>query len=643
MTAGYAAAATRLARSELAAAYDRLFPDTSHQARFDGQLLRPLLSIAGASDATRSDDRFWYATLAVQLAHEASLVHDDVVDNASTRRGRPTTVAARGPGAAVLEGDLLLTAAYVAASATGSHAFISRFATAVSRTVRAERSQGACMGRKVERNSYEEIALGKSGELMGCALGAGSMIASLGADRPDGADGTHDEHCELGRRIGLLYQMMDDFLDYCPAAQTGKPPLGDYAQGRWTWPLDHLPDASLGLPMDDVLASLHSCARSTDSGSAMMRAAQDLSALIASATDMCATCLPGDNLVIELLGDWRERVTGALEQEQTARASASRVALAARFTDVDAHAGAMGYLAHHSRSFRFASRLLPRDTGLKIARVYAFCRFTDNLADEPARAGVSRSELVTEWVTMAATSYDGTPVRIPVLDLTMLEMREAGVPFSLVDDLCRGMHMDIDGKTYATLHDLRLYTYRVAGVVGLWVAQLSGVRDASALANAERMGHAMQLTNILRDVGEDWRNGRLYLPLDVLARHGLVPSDIGDMVSGARPVSDAYREMTCELVALARADYRAAFAWLPSLPDTLQPGMAVAAELYEAIHDALRRNDYDNIHNRAATPFARKVGIAGHALRSLRRARKANAAMHPSSVDPTVMDHGWQT
>src|SRR5690606_6945429 len=81
-------------------------------------------------------------------------------------------------------------------------------------------------------------------------------------------------------------------------------------------------------------------------------------------------------------------------------------------------------------------------------------------------------------------------------------------------------------RRYTTLTELDVYSYRVASVVGLWLTRLVGVHDEQVLARAADLGHAMQLTNILRDVGEDWRNGRLYLPLDVLARHGITEGDI---------------------------------------------------------------------------------------------------------------------
>jgi phytoene synthase len=216
----------------------------------------------------------------------------------------------------------------------------------------------------------------------------------------------------------------------------------------------------------------------------------------------------------------------------------------------------------------------------------------------------------------------------------MTEMRDAGVPFEIVRELHRGMLMDLGGTRYATFDELRVYTHRVAGVVGLWIAQLSGVSDLLVLEHAERMGSAMQLTNILRDVGEDWQMGRLYLPLDLLARHGLRDSDVGAMVAGTRSVCASYKAALRELLDVAHDDYLAAFAWLPHLPSPLQPCMAVAARLYEAIGATLVRNGYDNINARATTSRVQKVGIALDALRALRNARNGIHA-HPINA-PTL-------
>ncbi|MDX1674449.1 MAG: polyprenyl synthetase family protein, partial [Longimicrobiales bacterium] len=205
---------------------------------WEGKLIRPVVGYAGATD--EADDRLWYALAAVQLAHEASLVHDDVIDGSGERRGRPTTAVSRGVAAAIVEGDHLLTAAYRMAARTGSLEWAELFARAVERTVAGEKAQAARGGSPAEWSEYEAVVLGKSGELLGAALAAGPVLRGEWA--------AHRWY-ETGRRVGLIYQMLDDLLDYCVHVDTGKPALIDYRRGLWTWPrlyVDLPPD------LDDV-------------------------------------------------------------------------------------------------------------------------------------------------------------------------------------------------------------------------------------------------------------------------------------------------------------------------------------------------------------------------------------------------------
>ncbi|HEV3049834.1 MAG TPA: polyprenyl synthetase family protein, partial [Longimicrobium sp.] len=239
-------------REGLARAADRAAAAGMPRPACDGQLLRPLLAYAAASSSAQwVRTEFWCGALAVQLAHEASLVHDDIVDGAGTRRGAPTVAAAKGIGPALVLGDHLLASAYRMAAATGSLAFADLFARAVERTIAGEVAQGRAAGRRLSWDEYREVALGKAGELMGCAVALPAVLQG----RADA------DHCfELGRRMGLLYQMLDDILDYCPGADTGKPALGDYAQGRWTWLLDELADAEFGGEPSAIASRLHGVA-----------------------------------------------------------------------------------------------------------------------------------------------------------------------------------------------------------------------------------------------------------------------------------------------------------------------------------------------------------------------------------------------
>ncbi|HET7231050.1 MAG TPA: polyprenyl synthetase family protein, partial [Longimicrobium sp.] len=186
-----------------------------------GQLIRPLTSHAAAlALGCGGDARAGYGALAVQLAHEASLVHDDIVDGAATRRGEPTLAVAKGVGAALVAGDHLLSWAYRLAARTGSLAYAELFAEAVERTIAGEIAQGRATGRILDPDEYERIALDKAGALLGCALAAAPAVR--------GRDDVRAFY-DLGRSLGLLYQRLDDLLDYCPLTETGKPPLGDYA------------------------------------------------------------------------------------------------------------------------------------------------------------------------------------------------------------------------------------------------------------------------------------------------------------------------------------------------------------------------------------------------------------------------------
>jgi phytoene synthase len=177
--------------------------------------------------------------------------------------------------------------------------------------------------------------------------------------------------------------------------------------------------------------------------------------------------------------------------------------------------------------------------------------------------------------------------------------------------------MDLQGERYDTLDELRTYCYRVASVVGMWLTELFGVHDSVTLDHAARLGHAMQLTNIVRDVGEDWAAGRLYLPRDLMRRQGLTTRTIERVRRSGERVPEEYRAVLEELMVVAEADYRAAWQGILALPEFLRPAVAVASRVYAAIHDAVRENGYDTLRRRAMTSPGRKLALARGALRDL--------------------------
>lgn len=282
---------------------------------------------------------------------------------------------------------------------------------------------------------------------------------------------------------------------------------------------------------------------------------------------------------------------------------------------------AAAYMAHHSRSFRLASLVLPGPDRERIERVYAWCRFTDNLADAPP-TGISTKDAdqaLREWLDLSHHAYMGETTKIVVLDTVMREMRDAGAPFALARTLVEGVRSDLAFRPFPSIMELRDYTFSVASVVGLWLCHLFGVREPWMLSRASALGHAMQLSNILRDVGEDLADGRVYLPLDHLASNGLSVQDLADYSSGRRPIDDAYRSVIESLMQRASEDYALTREAINHLPRPFGRSVAVAASVYEGLHDAIRANDYDNMSRRARVGLVRKMALGSRAVLTLRR------------------------
>lgn len=276
-----------------------------------------------------------------------------------------------------------------------------------------------------------------------------------------------------------------------------------------------------------------------------------------------------------------------------------------------------GYFGHHSKSFRFSAWLFPGERRRAIAGVYAFCRFTDDLVDETeADVHVAR-ERVEAWRTLARAAYDGEDTGIPLLDVVMGRMADRGAPFHYIDDLLDGVEMDLEPLNFETLDDLEVYTYRVAGVVGGWITEQFGLHDPDLLSRAHSLGHAMQLTNILRDIGEDWRRDRLYLPRRLLLEYGVGVEGVGRVASAGAPVPAAWGDLMESLMLVADHHYDRAFQAIPALPRWYGRPVAVAARVYQGIHDAIRDNHYDNGTRRAYTTLWRKLGLGWGALRQL--------------------------
>lgn len=214
-----------------------------------GKMIRPLIAVSAlpTHDIESAGGRFWNGVLAIQLAHEASLVHDDFLDNATERRHEKTLFGLNGAVHALVQGDLLLTSAYIAATATESLAFARSFATSVQATVLGEIAQQKAAGQAVTEHRYMAIIDGKSGNLFGCAAAAWPLISS---------EPYVEALFELGKRIGCLYQMLDDLLDLCAHFERGKPPFNDAIHHKWTWPLRYIDLSETGWNGEQIAVKL---------------------------------------------------------------------------------------------------------------------------------------------------------------------------------------------------------------------------------------------------------------------------------------------------------------------------------------------------------------------------------------------------
>lgn len=265
----------------------------------------------------------------------------------------------------------------------------------------------------------------------------------------------------------------------------------------------------------------------------------------------------------------------------------------------------------HSKTFYLGSRCFPGKQRAAVWAVYAACREGDDIADG---GGPDVEARLADWWSRVQGAFAGRPSQHPTDTALAWAVREYPIPLSAFSELHEGLRMDLRGHSYADMDDLTLYCRRVAGVVGFMIAPISGYEGGEAtLDRALRLGQAMQLTNILRDVGEDLSLGRVYLPAEVLTRYGLSRADLERGV-----VTPEYRAMLRDLTAQARAWYAEGRAGIPLLRGRARLAVATAARAYEGILDDLEAAGYDNFNRRAYVSGRRKLMMLPQAWWELR-------------------------
>ena len=252
---------------------------------------------------------------------------------------------------------------------------------------------------------------------------------------------------------------------------------------------------------------------------------------------------------------------------------------------------------HHGRTFYFASRCLPRSQRRAVLATYAFCRIADDIVDAADATGRETAlTALLAWENQIAHPTD------PVAIAFAAARARYAIPSKPVHDLITGIRMDLTKNRYATWDDLRTYCYHVAGTVGLMVAPILGCKDDVALNHAAELGMAMQLTNILRDIGEDARVNRLYLPLDEIEVYGCRPEDIIAGCPGPH-----FPDLLDYQIARARALYATSREGIPALDTYGRFTTMVASDLYARILTEIEANRYDVFDTRAHCSTKRKV------------------------------------
>lgn len=254
-------------------------------------------------------------------------------------------------------------------------------------------------------------------------------------------------------------------------------------------------------------------------------------------------------------------------------------------------------------SFYYSFLFLPRERRRAITALYAFCREVDDVVDETADVQLAATKLAW-WRQEIALLFEGKPQH-PVSRALQPALGPYGITAARLNEIIDGMQMDLTQTRYLDFAGLERYCYHVAGVVGMLSAGIFGYSDARTLEYARDLGTAFQLTNIIRDVGEDARKNRIYLPVTDLQRFGVSAADLLQ----ARH-SEAFVELMRFQAERARQYYAQAMAALPEADRRAQrPGLIMAA-IYSALLQEIERDGFQVLTQRTSLTPLRKLWIA---------------------------------
>jgi phytoene synthase len=259
--------------------------------------------------------------------------------------------------------------------------------------------------------------------------------------------------------------------------------------------------------------------------------------------------------------------------------------------------------AKSGSSFYYAFLFLPPERRRAITALYAFGREVDDVVDEVSDTSVARIKLAW-WRAEVDKMYGGAPGH-PVTRALEPHLKTYGLPRDRMLAVIDGMEMDLDQTRYLDWPGLRKYCWHVAGVIGEMSASIFGHTDPSTLVYAEKLGLAFQMTNIIRDVGDDARRGRIYLPVNELQQFDVKAADILN-----RTYSAGFKALMAFQAQRARGLYKEAMSALPEADRRAQrPGLMMAA-IYHALLDEIERDDWQVLHQRISLTPVRKLWLA---------------------------------
>jgi 15-cis-phytoene synthase len=270
-------------------------------------------------------------------------------------------------------------------------------------------------------------------------------------------------------------------------------------------------------------------------------------------------------------------------------------------------------IAQGSKSFAAAAKIFDKQTRSDAVMLYAWCRHCDDVIDgqtlghdQQAHFAEGQRARLDELKLQTKEALSGKQIADPNFEALRRVVMRHNIPPRHLNELLAGFEMDVNGRTYKTMEDTLEYCYGVAGVVGVMMAMIMGARDPEVIDRASDLGLAFQLTNIARDVIDDARVGRIYMPADVLARHGIKTVDTSDPTQWPKLHAAAL-----ELLDLADHYYASAHVGIGALPARSAWAIAAARRVYRDIGKTLRDNGPAAWEKRVSTSKGRKYALLG--------------------------------